>query len=104
MNTEEKLNQLRRLTAELANLGGIQALLDWDQQVNMPRGGMEDRSAQAALVAGIMYDRATSPQLGTLIEDLASEIPDINADDDLAREIKVAKRDFEFKYYFCLTT
>jgi len=95
MSTEEKLNQLRRLTAELANLGGIQALLDWDQQVNMPRGGMEDRSAQAALVAGIMYDRATSPQLGTLIEDLASEIPDINADDDLAREIKVAKRDFE---------
>ncbi|HAE85385.1 MAG TPA: carboxypeptidase [Anaerolineaceae bacterium] len=95
MSTEEKLNQLRRLTAELANLGGIQALLDWDQQVNMPRGGMEDRSEQAALVAGIMYDRATSPQLGTLIEDLASEIPDINADDDLAREIKVAKRDFE---------
>jgi len=95
MSSEEKLNQLRQLTAELANLGGIQALLDWDQQVNMPRGGMEDRSAQAALVAGIMYDRATSPQLGTLIEDLASEIPDINADDDLAREIKVAKRDFE---------
>ena len=95
MSTEEKLNQLRHLTAELANLGGIQALLDWDQQVNMPRGGMEDRSAQAALVAGIMYDRATSPQLGTLIEDLASKIPDINADDDLAREIKVAKRDFE---------
>ena len=95
MSTEEKINQLRHLTAELANLGGIQSLLDWDQQVNMPRGGMEDRSAQAALVAGIMYDRATSPQLGTLIEDLASEIPDINADDDLAREIKVAKRDFE---------
>ena len=95
MSSEEKLNQLRQLTAELANLGCIQALLDWDQQVNMPRGGMEDRSAQAALVAGIMYDRATSPQLGTLIEDLASEIPDINADDDLAREIKVAKRDFE---------
>ena len=52
MSTEEKLNQLRQLTAELANLGGIQALLDWDQQVNMPRGGMEARSAQAALVAG----------------------------------------------------
>jgi carboxypeptidase Taq len=95
MSIEEKLNHLRRQTAELANLGGIQALLDWDQQVNMPRGGTEDRSEQAALVAGLMYDRATSPELGALIEDLASEIPDINADDDLAREIKVAKRDFE---------
>ena len=95
MSTEEKLSQLRDRVAELANLGGIQALLDWDQQVNMPRGGVEDRSEQAALVAGIMYDKATSPELGRLIEDLAAEIPDLDADNDLAREVKVAKRDYD---------
>ncbi|MFZ3071514.1 MAG: carboxypeptidase M32 [Anaerolineaceae bacterium] len=95
MSTEEKLQKLRILTAELMDLNGISSLLDWDQQVNMPHGGVEDRANQAALIAGIYYDKATSHELGSLIEDLAAQAPDLDADDDFAREIKVATRNYD---------
>ncbi len=92
---EENIQKLRRIIAELSDLGGIQALLGWDQQVYMPPGGAEDRANQSALIAGIMHDKATSETAGKLIEDLAAEIPDLEADDDIAREVKVAKRMYD---------
>lgn len=95
MNSEEKLAKLREITAEIGRLGGIQALLEWDQQVNMPRGGAEDRGNQSALIAGLAFDKSTSDELGSLIADLAAEIPDLDADDDFAREVKVAKRNYD---------
>lgn len=95
MSSAEKLSKLRSISAEIARLGSIQALLEWDQQVNMPRGGAEDRGSQAALIAGLAFDKGTSDELGSLIEDLAADIPDLDADDDLAREIKVAKRHYD---------
>jgi len=93
--TEEKLKRLREITAEISRLNSIQALLEWDQQVNMPRGGAEDRGNQTALIAGLAFDKSTSDELGTLIADLASEVTDLDADDEYAREIKVARRNFE---------
>ncbi len=95
MSSAEKLTKLREITAEISRLGSIQALLEWDQQVNMPHGGAEDRGNQAALIAGLAFDKSTSDELGALIQDLASEIPDLDADDDFAREIKVAKRNYD---------
>ncbi|HPS32216.1 MAG TPA: carboxypeptidase M32 [Anaerolineaceae bacterium] len=95
MGSEEKLAKLREITAEIRRLGSIQALLEWDQQVNMPRGGAEDRGNQTALVAGLAFDKSTSDELGALIEDLAAEVPDLDLDDDFAREIKVAKRYYD---------
>ena len=56
---EEKLDLLNKKIAEIASLNGIQALLDWDQQVNMPPGGVEDRSNQAALIGELIHHRST---------------------------------------------
>ena len=72
MSSAEKLTKLREITAEISRLGSIQALLEWDQQVNMPHGGAEDRGNQAALIAGLAFDKSTSDELGALIQDLAS--------------------------------
>jgi Zn-dependent M32 family carboxypeptidase len=63
MSSAEKLTKLREITAEISRLGSIQALLEWDQQVNMPRGA-EDRGNQAALIAGLAFDKSTSDELG----------------------------------------
>ncbi|MFZ3151412.1 MAG: carboxypeptidase M32 [Anaerolineaceae bacterium] len=95
MNTEDKLQRLRAIVAETSDLGSTEALLDWDQQVNMPAGGAEDRGNQTALIAGIVHEKATSDELGSLIEDLSAEISDPDADDDFAREIKVTKRMYD---------
>lgn len=95
MSFEEKLAKLRELYTEQNLLTGIGALLGWDQQVYMPSGGAETRGAQMAYIGGLAHQKATAPEVGQLIDDLAAEIPDLDADDDLAREIKLAKRNFD---------
>lgn len=48
---------------EIANLDGISALLDWDQQVYMPKEGGENRSAQLELIALLRHEKLTNPEL-----------------------------------------
>jgi carboxypeptidase Taq len=91
----EKIERLNALAAEIFDLNGISALLGWDQHVNMPPGGVEDRSNQTALIGGYLHDRITSNELGQLISDLEKEIGDLNADNDAARNVRKAKWHFE---------
>jgi carboxypeptidase Taq len=91
----EKIERLNALAAEIFDLTGISALLGWDQHVNMPPGGVEDRSNQTALIGGYLHDRITSNELGQLISDLEKEIGDLNADNDAARNVRKAKWHYE---------
>ena len=92
---EEKIKQLNTLMGEVADLAGVGALLGWDQQVNMPPGGVDDRGNQMALIGGLIHDRITSDEMGKLIADLASEIGDLDADNDIARNVRRAKWQYE---------
>jgi len=91
----EKKQKLIELSAELTDLGHIQAVLGWDQQINMPPGGAEERGMQSAALGRIMHEKFTSDEVGQLIADLEEEIGDLNAETDEARAVKVAKRDYE---------
>ena len=42
---------------ELDALGGAQAVLEWDQQVYMPRGGSASRGEQSAVLGRIAHER-----------------------------------------------
>lgn len=91
----KKLEQLKAILAEIADLGKAAAVLGWDQQVNMPPGGAEARGNQLALLGRLAHERATSPELGKLLEDLQAEAAHLDPDSDEARLIKVAARDYE---------
>ncbi len=91
----EKLNLLNSKISEIADLTGIGALLGWDQQVLMPKGGTEDRANQAALIGQLIHERITSDEMGKLISDLETELGDLNADTDEARIVKITKRNYE---------
>lgn len=91
---EEKLAQLKTKLAELADLGGAAALLGWDQQTYMPSGAAEMRGNQQAIVARILQEWATAPELGKLIEDLKPYAETLDPDSDDARLIKVTAKDY----------
>jgi len=91
----EKMQKLIELAAELEDLGHIEAVLGWDQQVNMPHGGAEERGMQSAVLGRIMHDKFTSDEVGQLIADLEKEVGDLNAETDEARSVKVAKHQYE---------
>ncbi len=90
-----KMQQLIDLAAELTDLGHINAVLGWDQNVYMPAGGTEERGQQSATLGQIMHEKLTSDEVGQLIADLEGEVGDLNADTDEARSVKAAKRQYE---------
>ena len=92
---EEKLQELKKLLAEIANLRATSAVLNWDQLVNMPAGAAEDRGEQIATVEEIIHKKSTSDELGVLLDDLSPKAGILDADSDDARMVKVAKRHFD---------
>src|SRR5690242_2110139 len=77
MHADQAYDQLMRRVREESMLTGIEALLEWDEETYMPPGGVENRSEQLALVAGLLHDRGTDPRLGELLDALeGSELLD----------------------------
>ncbi|HAF61718.1 MAG TPA: carboxypeptidase [Anaerolineaceae bacterium] len=92
---KEKLEQLEKLLHEIHDLSAANAVLEWDQQVNMPRGAAEDRGEQMATLSRIAHIKSTSDELGKLLDDLTKEAASLAKDSDEARLIKVAKRRYD---------
>jgi len=92
---EKDLERLHALLAEIADLERAAALLEWDQQVNMPAGGAEARGFEMGTLGRIAHDRSTSAELGRLLETLRRGLPSLDPDSDSARLIGVASRDYE---------
>ncbi len=93
--SEEKLARLKTIVAEIADLGGATALLGWDQQVNMPPGGVQNRGHQLATLQTIAHTKGTSPETGALLDDLGTYAAGLDPDSDDARFIKVARRQYD---------
>ena len=87
------INELREYFTEIMRLNYIQALLGWDQEVNM-RGykSVEGRSEQLALIAQLMHKRLTSEKAEKLINE-AEKLKDLNEID--AAMLREAKRAYE---------
>ncbi len=91
---EEKIKQLKTLLGEIADLTAASALLDWDQQVNMASGAVEDRAQQQSTLARIIHIKSTAGELGKLLDDLEPVVKQLDPDSDEARLVKVARRDY----------
>jgi carboxypeptidase Taq len=92
---EKKLNRLKELSAEIADLSYAASLLGWDQQVNMPPLGAEARGNQLATLQRLIHTKAISPEFGELIDALNQAAKDLDPDSDEARLIKVTKREYD---------
>jgi carboxypeptidase Taq len=91
----ERLDQLRDIIGEVADLNSAVGLLGWDQQTYMPAGGSEARGQQLATLGRIAHQKATSPQVGELLQDLKEELGGADPDSDEAALVRVAARDYD---------
>ena len=55
---------------EINKLAGIDALLGWDQMVLLPTGSSTARNDQKSALAGVIFEKKTSPELKSLIAEL----------------------------------
>jgi len=92
---EEKLKKLNELIAEVADVGHSMALLGWDQQVYMPSGGAEERGNMLGTLGKISHEKFTSVEVGNLLADLKKYLPELDADSEAYRIIKVTAKDYD---------
>ncbi len=68
MRPRAAYQELIRRAREEALLASCLDVLEWDEQTVLPRGGVEHRSEQLALLAGLLHDRSTDPRIGELLD------------------------------------
>jgi carboxypeptidase Taq len=91
----EQYHALLKHLADVRNLNRAQALLDWDQQVNMPPGGAAARAAQMATLSRMGHELFTGETTARLLESAAAEVASAPYDSDEASMIRVVRRDYD---------
>jgi len=89
MGSYEKLHGTLR---EIGVLKSTRALLAWDQETYMPRGGAELRASQLALLSGMIHRRLADPAMGDLLADAQAAA---NGDPGVAAVVRETRRDHE---------
>jgi carboxypeptidase Taq len=83
MKTAESLETLHRIDREYCRLEKILAVLQWDEETCLPRGGVEERAEQLALLQGIAHERLVSPLVGRCLAELGSTTENPRGDEGL---------------------
>ncbi len=89
------LAELKLRLAEIHDLRCAQEVLFWDQTVMMPPGGGPVRGAQLTTIDRIAHERFVSPEIGRLLDGLASYEESLEYDSDDASLIRTSRRDWE---------
>jgi carboxypeptidase Taq len=88
-------DELRARLAEVWDLRLTTWLLEWDQEVMMPRGGAAVRAEQLATIERVTHERATADALGRLLDELEGAQDRLDPASFEASLIRVARRDWE---------
>jgi carboxypeptidase Taq len=92
-----RFDELLRRLGEISDLQRTAALLVWDQETKMPPLGAAARAEQLATLARLAHDRATAPELGSLVEELRELEESTEPESFEASVVRVARRDYEKK-------
>ena len=92
---KKKLDELKTIIYEINDINKAAAVLGWDQETYMPKGGIVDRANQLSTLSCISHEKFISDKVGSLIEDLKSEVETLDPDSDTARLIKVLDKDYQ---------
>ncbi len=94
MNPEQAYQELLHRARELALIGSANAVLGWDQEVNMPPKGARWRAEQSAYLSGLAHRKATAPE----IDDLLNAIEESELVSDPLSDVAVNVREWRRSY------
>jgi len=92
---EEAYKELLEKWKEANLVASCGAVLHWDQETNMPKGGAQHRAEQMAYLFGMAHQKATDPKIADLIKEV--EGSDMVADEfsDAGANLREIKHDYE---------
>lgn len=91
--TSSTFDTFVRRVRELNTARSVESLLDWDQETQMPPRATEHRAEQLALLAGVVHERLTSNELGSLLGQL--EASGVAQDEGRAATLREVRREFD---------
>jgi len=90
-----KLERLKEILGEVADLNRAGAVLAWDQETFMPPGGVENRADQLTTLERISHSRFASDEVGVLLDAADGDVAQLPFDSDDASLVRVTRRDYE---------
>jgi len=94
-DASSRFDELLRRLGEISDLHRAGGLLVWDQETKMPPLGAAARAEQLTTLSRLAHDRATAPELGSLLEELRELEENSERESFEASVIRVARRDYE---------
>ncbi len=88
---DQLLAQLQRAH----HLSSIDALLGWDEQVNLPANSADQRGEQMAVMAGLLHEANGDPKIGEALAILESTEGAATLDEAQRVVVREARRDFD---------
>lgn len=67
MTKQEAITRLKETDGEIQLLTHSLDILGWDEETNMPRKAVEERSEQMSLLSGLLHNRIVDPRTGELL-------------------------------------
>ncbi len=83
ISQEKRFLNLKERLSEILNLRAVFALLQWDEEVNMPPGGAESRGQQLKLIAEMIHKLETNPSLGEELSYFLEHNENLSSDDKI---------------------
>ncbi|CAG0993102.1 MAG: carboxypeptidase M32 [Anaerolinea sp.] len=91
----EPLQQLKERLADIENMRAATAILEWDQQTQMPPGAAESRARQLGTLSKLAHEMFVSDETGALLEKSAQALNGADYDSFDASLIRVTRKDYE---------
>jgi carboxypeptidase Taq len=89
------VDRLRALIGEVMDLRHAADLIEWDERVYMPDGGVAVHGEMSATLRRLAHEKFTSPQVGDAIAAAAASLTGSDPDADEARMVAVTARDYD---------
>jgi carboxypeptidase Taq len=93
MANEQIYAELTTVLKRVHALGTVGELLGWDEQVNLPPGGAEQRAGQQAALAEALHAAASDPRIGAWLATLEAGAAGLSSDQRAV--VKEARRDYD---------
>lgn len=92
---EKRIQELKQRLLEINDLNSAAALLNWDQSTYMPAGGAAARGRQMATLGRLAHEKFTDPEIGRLLDSLATYADSLPYESDDASLIRVTRKEYD---------
>jgi len=89
------VDRLRLRLAELADLGNVAHLAEWDQQTMMPAAGAAGRAEALATLRRVSHEKFISDETGRLLDEAQAALNGTPFESDAASLVRVTRRRWE---------